>query len=185
EEELVADGLAGDGRARGEDLCHRGRVGTRRLLRREPLRVAAARARAGDVVEVLHGRREPGERPAGAAGDRRLDVVRDVERAGRVRGHVDFPCARWITSSLAVTASSAVTMPAIMSQPELWPMPRIAATAASASAVMHDDTAAWRHSPTWPAAATRRKQRLSGDVSPGGMWLTARARFSRMAHAPA
>ena len=90
-EEFVADRLARDGRAGGEDLFHRGRVHARRLLRRQPLRTAAAGARAGDVVEVLDHRGETRKRPARAARDRRLDVVRHEE--GGVCFAVHFWCS--------------------------------------------------------------------------------------------
>ena len=72
------------------------RVRARRLLRGQPIRIAAAGARAGDVVHVLDDGGQPGERTARAAGDRRVEVVRDE---GTEPGRVDavtvaFPCAR-------------------------------------------------------------------------------------------
>jgi hypothetical protein len=60
EEEFVADRLAGNRRARREDLRDRGGMADRRLLRRKPVRVAAAGAAPGNVVHVLDHGGEPG-----------------------------------------------------------------------------------------------------------------------------
>jgi hypothetical protein len=76
-EELVADGLADDRRARVEQLLHRAGVGLCGLTRRKPLRVACAGAIAGDVVHVLHGGREARQRTVRASFDRVSQVVRD------------------------------------------------------------------------------------------------------------
>ena len=83
-EELVADGLAGDGRAGGEQLFHRGGVPARGLGLGEPIGIAGACALAGDVVHVLDRDAQSGERPRRRALERRLDIMRD-EKAGHAQ----------------------------------------------------------------------------------------------------
>ena len=85
-EELVADRLADDGRAGGEQLLDRRGVRGRGLGVGEPVRIAGAGALARDVVHVLDRDAEARERTARRALERRLQIVRDEEAAhGGVR----------------------------------------------------------------------------------------------------
>ena len=59
-----------------------------------------------------------------------------------------------------------------------------AATAASTSPVMTDETARWRASPTCPAAAALRKQALKGAVDPGKASVIARANAACASRSP-
>ena len=74
-EEFVADRLADDGRAGGEQLFDRCGMRRRGLLVRQPVRIAAAGALAGDVVHVLDRDAQSRERAARRALERRLQIV--------------------------------------------------------------------------------------------------------------
>src|SRR5262249_10984805 len=74
-EELVANRLAGDGRARRENLRDCIGMPGGRLLSREPFWIAAAGSLTGNVVHVLDDRGESGERTPRSSADRRLDSV--------------------------------------------------------------------------------------------------------------
>ena len=93
-EEFVAHRLAGDGGAGVEEFLHRRAVFRRGgLMRREPFRIAAAGALAGDVVHVLDHAVRPASGPIAAPVDRRLEIVRDEAAAIGLR-HFGFLLVR-------------------------------------------------------------------------------------------
>ena len=79
-EELVAYCLAGDGSAGAKNLRNRAGMLAGGLLRREPIRTAAAGPRTGDVVHILDHRREASKRPVLCANNRRVQIMRDEKR---------------------------------------------------------------------------------------------------------
>ena len=94
-EKLVTHRLPDDRGAGIQELVHGDRMLRGGPVRREPLRTSQARALAGDIVHVLDGDGEPGQRARAAPGDRGTKIVRD-ERATLPRR--DVLCHRDATS---------------------------------------------------------------------------------------
>ena len=80
-EELVADGLAGDGGAGGEKLLDHRAMGDGRHGLLEPVRIAGPGALALDGVHVLDDGGEAGERAVRCAWQRTFQIVRDEKAA--------------------------------------------------------------------------------------------------------
>src|SRR6516165_2290378 len=99
-EELVANRLAGDGRARRENLRDCIGMPSGRLLRREPFGIAAAGSLTGNVVHVLDDRGESGERTTRSSADRRLVFVwNEKDSITRFASCTNRECARHPTPS--------------------------------------------------------------------------------------
>ena len=94
EEEFVADRLAGNRRARRENLRDRGGMADRRLLRRKPVRVAAAGTAPGNVVHVLDHGGEPGKRAGCRPAHGRIEIVGDKERSAHAASMPQGPAKR-------------------------------------------------------------------------------------------
>ena|SRR5690242_5387428 len=100
-EELVANGFAGDGSAGGENFFDGRSMAAGRLLRREPIRTAAAGAAPRDVVHILDDSGQSGERAGSRANNRRIEIMRDKERS--------FHAACFLYQSRIRTPSQAAT----------------------------------------------------------------------------